>query len=258
MPLSKRIIFLSSRKCSNRVEFWLGQVRIQSFLCYLSTFFYDCVIDCLTVVLLFDHLAVDDELVKVVRSQNPTNSDGDDFTVETLSAVRFAPLLPYPAIETVIPARVWSPSEHHFYPDNFRMACKELLLCSNAKTNQEPVKPQPQQQAINAASLLPKALWVEVLSYTHRDCKYHIFVFLCSIHFKMSLLIALLFLSLLRIFQGSKLPKVRLKFYVNVCWKKRPKLRKPNRLESRRNENVSLLKRNEMFTVYWPDDGNLV
>jgi hypothetical protein len=123
---------------------------------------------------------VDDELVKVVRSQNPTHSDGADFAVETLSAVRFAPLLPHPAIETVIPARVWSPSEHHFYPDTFRMACKELLLCSSAKTNQEPVTTRP-QTAINAASLLPKALWVEVLSYTHRDCKYDIILFFFAI-----------------------------------------------------------------------------
>lgn len=112
---------------------------------------------------------VDDELVKVVRSQHPMPNAADEFTVQVISAVRFAPLVARPAIETIIPARVWCPEEHMFYPDSFRTACKQVLLCSNAKRTQ-PTNPQPKKN-INAASLLPRALWMEVLSYTHRDCK---------------------------------------------------------------------------------------
>jgi protein-L-isoaspartate O-methyltransferase len=110
---------------------------------------------------------VDDELVKVVRSQRP--STADEFSVQVISAVRFAPLVARPSLETIIPARVWSPEEHMFYPDSFRVACKQVLLCSNAKREQH-VKPQSLKN-LNAASLLPRALWMEVLSYTHRDCK---------------------------------------------------------------------------------------
>jgi protein-L-isoaspartate O-methyltransferase len=112
---------------------------------------------------------VDDELVKVVRSQRPAPSATDEFTVQVISAVRFAPLVTRPSIETIIPARVWSPEEYMFYPDSFRTACKQVLLCSNAKREQ-PFNPQPQKN-VNAASLLPRALWMEVLSYSHRDCK---------------------------------------------------------------------------------------
>lgn len=113
---------------------------------------------------------VDDELVKVVRSQRPVPNDADEFSVQVISAVRFAPLIARPAMKTVIPAPVWSPEEHMFYPDSFRVACKQVLLCSNAKRDQ-PTKPQPPPKNVNAASMLPRALWMEVLSYTHRDCK---------------------------------------------------------------------------------------
>ena len=42
------------------------------------------------------------------------------------------------------------------------------MLCSGAPTVQPP-RPQPPSEHINAASKLPRALWMEVLSYTRRD-----------------------------------------------------------------------------------------
>lgn len=105
----------------------------------------------------------------MVRSQRPADGTSEEeFTVEVISAVRFAPLIPNPSTKTVLPARIWSPAEHHFYPESFRNACKEVLLCSNAKRNQ-PVLPQPPQKTVNSASMIPQDLWVKVLSFTHRD-----------------------------------------------------------------------------------------
>jgi protein-L-isoaspartate O-methyltransferase len=112
---------------------------------------------------------VDDELVKVVRCQRPSPGTANEFTVQVISAVRFAPLVARPSIQTIIPARVWSPEEHMFFPDSFRASCKQVLLCSNAKREQ--IMMPLSQKNVNAASLLPRALWMEVLSYTHRDCK---------------------------------------------------------------------------------------
>jgi len=116
------------------------------------------------------NITVGDELVKIVRKnecQNPHNNK--QFDTRIISGVRFAPLLSNPSIETIIPARVWDPSNHTLYPDSFRGACNQLLLCSNAKRDQ-PVKAVPTNK-VNAASMLPRALWVEILSFTHRNCK---------------------------------------------------------------------------------------
>lgn len=115
---------------------------------------------------------VDGELMKVVRLQTPADALGmetRDFTEELLSPVRFAPLVSQPKIETVIPARIWTPSLHQYYPDSFRDSCKAVLLCSHANYTQ-PVKPEPKEK-VNTACMLPRALWLEILSYTHRDCK---------------------------------------------------------------------------------------
>jgi hypothetical protein len=118
---------------------------------------------------------VDGELMKIVRLQTSADSPGTEaraFSQAVLSPVRFAPLISHPRIETVIPARVWAPSLHQFYPDNFRDSCKTLLLCSRSDYAQE-VQPQPREK-VNTASMLPRAVWLEILSYTHRDCKsYH-------------------------------------------------------------------------------------
>jgi len=110
---------------------------------------------------------VGDELVKIVRSQSENPEGNQQFSARVISGVRFAPLLADPSIQTVIPARIWDPSNHTIYPDSFRGACNELLLCSNATRNQ-PVKICPRNK-VNAASILPRALWVEILSFTHRN-----------------------------------------------------------------------------------------
>lgn len=127
---------------------------------------------------------VEDELVKIVRigSRSSTKVDASSFMMDTddpnplpatefthqlLSAVRFASLQAGPKMETVLPSTVWNPSIHFHYPDSFRSSCRELLLCSNAPEGQPPVeKPKP---TVNAAGLLPRVLWMEILSYTHRD-----------------------------------------------------------------------------------------
>jgi hypothetical protein len=125
---------------------------------------------------------VDDELVKVVRvakslggirprvprsfrGQPPPLSD--EFYQQILSAVRFSPLVKYPAIPVTIPSMVWSPSVHCHYPSSFRKASDALLLCSKAPVIQPP--PAKVQDRVNVASLLPQAMWAEILSYTHRD-----------------------------------------------------------------------------------------
>jgi len=110
---------------------------------------------------------VGDELVKIVRSQSESCEPNQRFNTRIISGVRFAPLLASPSIQTVIPARIWDPSRHTMYPDSFRGACNGLLLCSNASRTQ-PVKVCPSNK-INAASMLPRALWVEILSFTHRN-----------------------------------------------------------------------------------------
>ena len=132
-------------------------------------------------------LSVEAELVKIVRVGHRTNRidtsssarmEVDDssklspteFSQQVLSDVRFAPLLETPRISTVLPSKVWDPSVHHNYPDSFRDSCREILLCSHAPHVQGPPPVQP-KQTVNAACLLPRVLWMEILSYTHRDCK---------------------------------------------------------------------------------------
>jgi len=111
---------------------------------------------------------VDDELVKVVRIGSSRDGDAEDFTQQVLSGVRFAPLLHFPKIETVIPSTVWSPSIHNYYPDSFRASCKEILLCSNSDYVQPPRQAKPEEK-INLAAMLPRVLWLEIMSYTHRS-----------------------------------------------------------------------------------------
>lgn len=115
---------------------------------------------------------VGDELLKVVRNHTVGNINGNEFSHHVISGVRFAPLIAYPSIETVIPARIWNPTIHSLFPDSFRDSCKALLLCSIAEFGQ-PIIPQPTQQ-LNVASMLPKAIWMEIMSYTHRDCKFQL------------------------------------------------------------------------------------
>ena len=132
-------------------------------------------------------MTVDDELVKVVRISEsedeeerkdsnpvPRNLRGHppalspDFLVQVISSVRFTPLLNSPEIPTVIPSQIWDPSIHQHYPESFRRSCKEILLCSRARAHQYPPK-QVEVERINVAAKLPRALWMEILSYTDRS-----------------------------------------------------------------------------------------
>eukprot|EP00536_Pseudo-nitzschia_multiseries_P014718 jgi/Psemu1/69205/estExt_Genemark1.C_7590011 len=124
---------------------------------------------------------VGDELVQITRSlcEHHTTTDGGNhhyhqqqhqFVTTVISGVRFAPLMTTPSAPVVIPALVWDPTNHGLYPNNFRGACQQLLLCSNASTTQPlKVRSSDKNSRINAASMLPRALWVEILSYTHRN-----------------------------------------------------------------------------------------
>ena len=132
---------------------------------------------------------VEDELVKIVRigsrsnPKPPTPSsmmETDDpnplpvpeFTPQIVSGVRFATLQARPSMDTVLPSKVWNPSVHYQYPDSFRQSCREILLCSHAPKEQRPIERTVPAININAAGLLPRVLWMEVLSFTHRDCKH--------------------------------------------------------------------------------------
>jgi protein-L-isoaspartate O-methyltransferase len=127
---------------------------------------------------------VDDELVKVVRIGNISLEMEDDhmatdddssltglngeFTSQILSGVRFAPLVMSPALSTVIPSNVWNPTIQQGYPSEFKLAACNLLMCSNSQLIQPlPAVPR-QEERFNAAALLPKSIWLEILSYTHR------------------------------------------------------------------------------------------
>jgi len=132
---------------------------------------------------------VDDELTKIVRigpldgghdaATGQINSESEDedadeeqsnneFTQQVLSGVRFAPLLLYPVLETVIPARGWAPDRHRYFPDTFQQATMELLMCSNAKCVQPPPQPKKPSDFLNVAAMLPRVMWIEILSFTHR------------------------------------------------------------------------------------------
>jgi len=112
-------------------------------------------------------------------SGNGNNDTIEEFTHHVLSGVRFAPLLNSKMERILIPSRVWNPSIHRNYPDSFRRSCKEILLCSNTNPTQllgqlsQIIVPQQQQNClhtkVNSAAMLPAVLWMEILSYAHRD-----------------------------------------------------------------------------------------
>jgi len=130
---------------------------------------------------------VDDELVKVVRvgkisleleDDNNMGTEGnnsslsglnEEFTSQILSGVRFAPLVLVPSLSTIIPANVWNPSIPQCgYPLEFKSASMQLLMCSNSKLVQPLPRVPSEEERFNVAAMLPKSLWLEVLSYTHR------------------------------------------------------------------------------------------
>ena len=119
----------------------------------------------------------DDEDLSDAREEDASDEEeegvqlGGQFDRQILSGVRFASLLKSPALSTVIPATVWTPGSHKFYPDTFQRASRELLLCSNSEYVQPlPIQPRPEDR-INVACTVPKSVWAVILSFTHRGCK---------------------------------------------------------------------------------------
>lgn len=103
---------------------------------------------------------VDSRLEKIVRVDNLNNET--DFMRETVCRVSFASLKHTPVAPTVIPSRVWTPETHRSYPESFQSSCRTLFLCSNAPAQQNSLQ-------WNHASMIPGPVWLEVLSFTHRD-----------------------------------------------------------------------------------------
>lgn len=121
---------------------------------------------------------VDDELVKIVRVGSKvsistrsmeTEPNFEDFSQQVLSGVRFAPLLKFPAVEVLIPASVWEPDLHKYYPSSFRKTSKAIMLCSSVDFVQPLPKVPEGQECKNVAAILPQVIWMEILSYCHRN-----------------------------------------------------------------------------------------
>lgn len=152
---------------------------------FLSTWFINPV-PILSSIQRTGNYIVDDELVKIMRVGNiclkleaDTMNDGDDstsviggeFTTQVLSGVRFAPLAIHPHLKTKIPSNVWNPSLQCLYPPEFQLASMGVLMCSNSELVQPPPRLPSREERFNAAAMLPKALWLEILSFTHRKCR---------------------------------------------------------------------------------------
>jgi len=121
---------------------------------------------------------VDDDFVKVVRvgaiyremesgDEDSSVTELNEYSSQILSGVRFAPLQVRPVMTTVIPSNVWSPSMQRGYPSEFKLATRQLLLCLNSQLVQ-PLPVPRQEERFNVAAMLPKTIWLEILSYTHR------------------------------------------------------------------------------------------
>jgi len=130
---------------------------------------------------------VEDELVKVVRvgsispelEGGPVTRTGEggsslagmaggEFMSQILSGVRFAPLSISSVANTVIPANVWNPSVRSGYPSEFKRAGRQLLLSANSTLVQPLPRAPSQGERLNMAAMLPKTVWLEILSFTHR------------------------------------------------------------------------------------------
>ena len=115
-----------------------------------------------------------------MESEDEDLSDlNEEFTSQILSGVRFAPLVMSPVVNTIIPSRVWSPSLQRGYPCEFKLASKQLLMCSNSQLVQ-PIRLPSIEERINVSAMLPRTIWLEILSYTHRKCEL-ILIFMCTL-----------------------------------------------------------------------------
>ena len=96
---------------------------------------------------------------------------GSDFIQQVISNVRFAPLVTKPIIKTVIPARLWSLNTQQYFPETFKKAVNQIFLYSNSAIIQPHPPLKKIEDRINVAATLPKVLWMEIFSFTHRKCK---------------------------------------------------------------------------------------
>lgn len=94
----------------------------------------------------------------------------EEFTSQILSGVRFAPLVTNPAVNTIIPSNKWNLSIQRGYPPEFKRASMQLLMCSNSQLVQ-PITLPSIDERMNVSALLPRSIWLEILSYTHRKCE---------------------------------------------------------------------------------------
>uniref|UniRef100_A0A7S1FZ34 Protein-L-isoaspartate(D-aspartate) O-methyltransferase n=1 Tax=Corethron hystrix TaxID=216773 RepID=A0A7S1FZ34_9STRA len=114
---------------------------------------------------------VDDELIKITRIPPVTcdrssvgSNMSDKFLKLVISGVRFAPALKYPVMQTVIPSKIWSQSNHIVFPPKFQNSVIAVLLSANAKNIQK----KGSSTAINLAATLPKVIWLEIIAFAHR------------------------------------------------------------------------------------------
>lgn len=108
---------------------------------------------------------VEDKLVKFTRLAPGPGTD-TTFLFDFISSVRFASLKKSPSTSTVIPALIWDPFLYNFCPPSFQKSVTTLLMCSNSQTIQ-PLK-QKESHPINVSSMLPREIWVYILSFTSR------------------------------------------------------------------------------------------
>ena len=205
---------------------------------------------------------MDNELVKVVRIGRRETTPADDymdedstneFSEQFLSEVRFSSLVFYPKMnEIIIPSEVWDPKVHHYFPDSFRSVCKELLLCSQSDYYQAPPRQIPPEDRVNLAAMLPKVIWMEIMSFTHRSCK---FALLRGNPRSKSLAHVLAYMLLCH--QGSSLHRVKRPIFATGFWRNRPKQPRPTRRVSRQNSVASMPSVNVMSIVLWLVAGRL-
>jgi len=94
-----------------------------------------------------------------------------DFESQVLTGVTFAPLVRSSTKDTVIPTNLWKPSSQRSFPSEFQRISMQLMMCSKSQLVQ-PLPPVPSpEERFNAAAMLPKAIWTEILSYSHRSCE---------------------------------------------------------------------------------------
>jgi hypothetical protein len=115
---------------------------------------------------------VEDNLLKVVRTKttstlqtNLATENDFEFDAQIVSGVIFAPMQEK-QLKTTIPAIQWNIFNHYYFPETFNKATKTILLCRNANFFQKP------ESYVNVAATIPKEVWLHILSFANRRCKF--------------------------------------------------------------------------------------